>query len=431
MRVEDKTPFKGSVFYNLTANVQSNTLLNRGLVDIGGCAIPQALMSNNKDEAIERGTMSALYFVMSSLTPFFMLPFFNKKFLSSQGIVKDFKGNEKKIMEVSKKYLTKGSDFLVEGIKEKGKELKCEKDFDKILERFPDKNELLKKIAKVHENVFKYDFLSTAWMWCAVPYIATGLTELRTHKKGFSAAFNMSDQSKIDETKYKRDKRNKLITSALIATIPPLLAPKLIMKALTGKNNSFMKKYASEFDYSKGMFMSKSIFALMWALCDYPSALVASRDKNELKDRAIRLGSLFVMFFGGDFALNNVFGRMLDKFAKTKIMNTDNLSKDAGFFKRFTLLPRNFNKLEHLNTDAGTLKRTKNLGAALYWFSLLSNMALIGFALPAGLNNMLRKNLQKENAMNTVLQTKLSNQIPAMALSEEKSPFVNFGFKSK
>lgn len=396
MRVEDNPPFKGGGFYNLTSNVQNNTLLNRGLVDIGGCAIPQALMSNNRDEAIERATMSAFYFSLSFFTPFFLLPLFNKKALSSQGIVKDFSNKEKKIMQVSKKYLTKGADYLVEGIREKGKELKCEKDFENILNRFTDKNDLHKKLSKAHEIVFRNDFLSTAWMWCSVPYIATGITEKRTNKKGFSASFDLTDQSKVDENKYKRDKRNKLITSALIATIPPILAPKYIMRGITGKNNSLLKKYASEFDYSKGMFMSKSIFALMWGLCDYPSSLVSSRDKNELKDRAIRLGALFVMFFGGDFAMNNIFGRIADKFAKTKIMNTDNINKDAGFFKRFKLMPRNFNKLDNLNVDAKTLRKTKNIGAVLYWASLFSNMALIGFALPAGLNKMLRKNIQKE-----------------------------------
>ena len=245
MRVEDKTPFKGGGFYNLTSNVQNNTLLNRGLVDIGGCAIPQALMSNNRDEAIERATMSAFYFSLSFFTPFFLLPLFNKKALFSQGIVKDFSNKEKKIMQVSKKYLTKGADYLVEGIREKGKELKCEKDFENILNRFTDKNDLHKKLSKAHEIVFRNDFLSTAWMWCSVPYIATGITEKRTNKKGFSASFDLTDQSKIDENKYKRDKRNKLITSALIATIPPILAPKYIMRGITGKNNSLLKKYAS------------------------------------------------------------------------------------------------------------------------------------------------------------------------------------------
>lgn len=62
MRVEKyntpKNSFKG--FYEITTTVQENTLLNRGLLDIGGCAIPQAIMSNNKDEAIERLTGSGL-----------------------------------------------------------------------------------------------------------------------------------------------------------------------------------------------------------------------------------------------------------------------------------------------------------------------------------------------------------------------------------
>ena len=57
-RVIRKRPFTG--FYDITQKVQENTLLNRGIVDIGGCAIPQAIMSNNKDEAIERFSMLSL-----------------------------------------------------------------------------------------------------------------------------------------------------------------------------------------------------------------------------------------------------------------------------------------------------------------------------------------------------------------------------------
>lgn len=89
--------------YDVTRTVQGNTLLNRGIIDIGGCAIPQALMSNNKDEGIERFTMSAIYFCMSILTPFFMLPLLNRHGLSSNGLVKNFKNAEKEIMQVSKK----------------------------------------------------------------------------------------------------------------------------------------------------------------------------------------------------------------------------------------------------------------------------------------------------------------------------------------
>ena len=45
--------FKGGL-YDATAFIQAHTLLNRGLTNIGGCAIPNAIMSNTKEEALER-----------------------------------------------------------------------------------------------------------------------------------------------------------------------------------------------------------------------------------------------------------------------------------------------------------------------------------------------------------------------------------------
>lgn len=429
-----KTPFKG--FYEITQKVQENTLLNRGIVDIGGCAIPQAVMSNNKDEAIERFSMSTLYFFMSIVTPFFMLPFLNKRFLAKSGLVNDFKNAEKEIMQVSKKYLTEDGKFLTEGIKKtglrldatknakearkkgiklnvfeemdrlkkEGIKLEHQKAFDNILERYKGKeDELREKLINVHKDVFKYDFLTTAWMWCATPYITTGITEKRTHKKGFSAAFDLVDQKSIDEKKYNADKRKKMFTSALIATIPPLLAPKMIMKSIT--KNGALKNYASCFNYTDGMFMSKSIFALMWLLCDYPSLLVGSRDKLELRDRTIRGAALFTMFFGGDYVLNNVVGRTMDKFAGTKIMDRKQGTLDVNgsdrvkqFFKDFKLSPKAFADLDSIEASAEVLNKTKKFGTGLYWLALLSNCALIGFAMPAVLNKMLKKSVSKEIA---------------------------------
>lgn len=452
-----KTPFKG--FYDITRQVQENTLLNRGIIDIGGCAIPQAAMSNNKDEAIERFSMSTLYFFMSIVTPFFMLPFLNKRFLSSSGLVKDFKNAEKEIMQVSKKYLTEDSKFLVEGIKKTGIRLDAAKNvkeakkkniklnlfeemdrlkkegikqenqiaFDNIIERYKGKEDLLRdKLSNVHKNVFTYDFLTTAWMWCATPYITTSITEKRTHKKGFSAAFDMVDQNKFDEKKYKADKRKKLLTSALIATIPPLIAPKMIMKSIT--KNGALKNYASLFNYTDGMFMSKSIFALMWLLCDYPSQLVGSRDKLEMRDRALRGAALFTMFFGGDYVLNNIVGRGLDKFAGTKIMERkpETLDVKGGarlkqFFKDFKLSPKNFSDLDGIEDTAKVINKTKKFGTGLYWFALLSNCALIGFAVPALMNKMLKKSVSVEKPVEQQPQAKPS-------LNIDKQPYKKFGF---
>ena len=58
-------------------------------------------------------------------------------------------------------------------------------------------------------------------------------------------------------------------------------------------------------------------------------------------------------------------------------------------------------------------------------------MALIGFALPAGLNKMLRKNLQKENAL-SAFQADNKNEKPVMFTGSVSEPaFKKFGFEVK
>lgn len=377
--------------YSITTNIQNNTLLNRGILDIGGIGIPQALMSNNKDEAIERGSQSLLYFGMSFLTPFFMLPLFNKRALKSTGIVKNFQNNEKRILEVSKKYLTKDADFMEKGIKITAKNLKTECDFQNILNRFNNKEELRQKLLEAHHKIFRNDFLSTAWMWCATPWIITEATERRTNKKGFSATYEMRENN-VDDEKYKQNKIKKMIGTALIATIPAILIPRVVTKNMA---NGKLAKYADCFDYTGAKFMSKTIFALMWGLVDYPNQLIQSRDKNELKDRAIRYGAMVAMFFGGDLAFNYILGKTSDKLFNTKVMNKNVL--------------KSFKDIEKL--EGNVLRRTKYAGIGIYWASLLANVALLGVGLPGFLNFMLKKDIAKEQNIETKQYLTMENFI--------------------
>ena len=62
--------FKQNTLFNTMANIESNILLNKGITDIGGFVIPQAIMSNNKDESIERVFKSLLYFIFTFISPF-------------------------------------------------------------------------------------------------------------------------------------------------------------------------------------------------------------------------------------------------------------------------------------------------------------------------------------------------------------------------
>jgi hypothetical protein len=124
--------------------------------------------------------------------------------------------------------------------------------------------------------------------------------------------------------------------------------------------------------------MSKTIFALIWLFSDYPNGLICSRDKYERKDRAIRYGTMNLMFFGGDLVLCGIFGKMADKYLGTKIMNGWQMKS----LKELAL--------------KNNLNRTKNIAVGIYWTSLFINMALLGFGLPAFLNKMLRHDIAND-----------------------------------
>lgn len=408
-------PFKSGGFYNITAQIQENTLLNRGLLDVGGIAIPQMMMSNNKDESIERGVMEAIYFVSSFVAPYAMLPLFNRSFLLKQGIVKNFKNNEKRIIEVSKNYLTKDANFMIEGIRKtaekleldarkNGKNINIKKDFENILNRFSNKEELRNKLIMAHENVLFSDFLATSLMWCATPWAAMETTKFRTKRSGFSATYGMIDekQSKINAQKHEKEKKKKLLTSAFLAIVPAIAFSKLISCGIKSNNPSnIVKKFAKSFNYTKGIFPSKAIFAAIWILADYPSQIISSRDKYERRDRAIRSGANIIVFFGGDYILNNIFGRLADKTLGTKIMDKSKIKENAGFFQKLKLLPKNFSEMDDIkNISPSVLKKTKNVGAGLYWTTLVANMALLGFAVPSLLNKMLRNSVKKDSEKN-------------------------------
>ena len=428
-KVSDTLPFKGLNIYNSTAYVQNHTLINRGITTLGGSTVPQCIMSNNKYEAQERALMGGIYFVASYLTPVLLIPLYNKHFLKNKGIIKSLQGAEKKIIQVSKKYLTPDAD-LKEGLEKTAKIFdkktgtnEHQKAFEKIYKRYNNPEKLKKDLLSVHEKVLMTDFITTGAMWSAIPWIATEFTQKRTKRKDFSAGFELKkDNSKSDE-EVKKSKLKKLAWNIAFSVIPGILFAKTVTKGLSlslksppleGGPKSLISRWGykkiaknpQNFDYTSGTNMSKTIYASIWLLSSFPAKLISSRDKNELKDRALRDIGLFTMFFGGDFLINNIAGRIADKIFGTKIMNDS--GKDLNFLQKFKMPLRNFKTLDEVkDIPPEILKKTKNIGAGLYWFSLLTNTALIGFGLPKVLNKFLRHNIEKEK------EQELNNQAPA------------------
>ena len=409
--VSKSLPFNGLNIYNATAYVQNHTLINRGITTLGGSTIPQCIMSNNKYEARERGLMGGIYFVASYLTPILLLPLYNRHFLKNKGVTKTLKCAGEKIIQVPKKYLTPDAD-LKEGLKltaemldkNSGKNIH-QKEFTEIMNRYKKEENLKKDLLSVHEKILMTDFITTAAMWSAIPIIATEYTEHITKRQDFSAGFNLKKGEVKTPEEQKKSKGEKLAWNVLLSIVPGILFSKLVTKGLSyslkkqsaGVMSKIYEKIArspQNFDYTSGTNMSKTIYAAIWLLSSFPAKIISSRDSNERKDRALRDLGLFTMFFGGDFLINNIAGRASDKFFGTKIID-DKGKESLGFFRRFGLGIKNFRTLEK-DVPKEVLKKTKYAGACLYWFSLFTNTALIGFALPKFLNKFLRHNIDKE-----------------------------------
>ena len=427
-KVSDTLPFKGINIYNITAYVQNHTLINRGITTLGGSTVPQCIMSNNKYEAQERALMGGIYFVASYLTPILLIPLYNKHFLKNKGIIKSLDGIEKKIIQVSKKYLTPDGD-LKEGLEKTAKLFdknsgtnEHQQAFENIYKRYDNEEKLKKDLLSVHEKVLMTDFITTGAMWSAIPWIATEFTQHRTKRKDFSAGFELKKDNSKSDKEVKKSKLKKLAWNIGFSIIPGILFAKTVTKGLSAKEpNKLLQKIsknAQSFDYTSGTNMSKLIYASIWILSSFPAKLISSRDSNERKDRALRDIGLFTMFFGGDFVINNIAGRICDRFLGTRIMN--NSGKNLNFFQKFRMSLRNFKTLDEVkDIPSEALKKTKNIGAGLYWFSLLSNTALIGFALPKVLNKFLRHNIEKEK------QEDLKNSAPNFKGKITMESFIN------
>ena len=404
---DNQNLFKGGSLYNATAYVQDHTLINRGITTLGGSTIHQCIMSNNKYEAQERALMGGIYFVASYLTPIMLIPVYNRHFLKNKGVIKEFGKIAERIIQVPKEYLTPEGDLLkglkktAENFDKKEKNNDTSNAFKEIYNRYDNPNKLKKDLLSVHEKVLMTDFITTGVFWSAIPWIATELTEHRTKRTDFSAGFNLKTNEQSEKEKSKNNKKKKLLWNIAFCTIPGIIYSKIVTKGLSagvsdkGFITKFIAKNADKFNYVSGTNMSKLIYASIWILSSFPAKIISARDSNERKDRALRDAGLFAMFFGGDFLINNILGRCADKFLGTKIMKDS--EKNLNFLQRFSLGIKNFRLLEEdKSLSKDVLAKTKKAGAGIYWASLLTNTALIGFVLPKILNKFLRHNIEKE-----------------------------------
>ncbi len=402
--------------YRTTDKIETNTLLNRGIVEIFGYATPMALNANNKDEARERIMSSAVYSTIAFLSPCVTLPMFNKILLKKAGITDSISDKGVEIVRLSKKYLVKDSQTMLKGIDELKKDLKeatknktrekfknIDKDFQKILDKFPNKEVLRTKLLKTHTKIALADYISTGSMFILGTFGYKELTKKLTKRTGFSAEYKMADEdyTKKNAQKHEKNKKTKILLSTVLMLVGSIACNKFIEKSFFKQNTKGAMKWihnnAEKFDYTDGKFMKILPYFLISLVGDWPSYWMSARDKYELRDSIVRTAASASIFFGGGTILNGLFGRIFDKTLKTRLVNKENINAKSSLLAKATAPIYTLEELrKKTNWDENLLKRTQKIGIGMYWLNLALVILILGIGLPKTLNHVLKNSVNKD-----------------------------------
>jgi len=367
-----------------------------------GVELPFALMANNDDEKTERFMRMTWFMLASFVAPVITMPFINKQVLKR--VIKDIKPEEKAILRVSKKYLTKGADYMIEGFNKTKGELEKNKKFegvsehfDNVLERYKGKEEQLReKLIKAHQQIFSLDFAVASVLAVINPWVMNYVTEKRTKRVGYVGEFKMAGKDYTDKTseKHQKIKNVKMAISIALPLVQALLIPRMLAKSMLkpaeklGSMGKFFKNKAHLFDYTGAIYASKAAYFGIMAFGDFPSYMLACRDKHELKLRFSGFGFVLATLFACEPVLNNLAGRFSDWKFGTALMNRKGF-ENAGFLKNL-LMP--VKSLKDINMSSAS-KLTKKAALGMYWGNFALTTTVLGFGLPFILNKVLKKDV--------------------------------------
>lgn len=250
------------------------------------------------------------------------------------------------------------------------------------------------------------------------------LTKKLTGREEFSGTFKEAslDYQREKAEKFKKTKSLRQKISAAIYVTSALTFPLLFRKVLmTPARQGFvarLKKLIPSFEYDKAVYMSKWLIFYAALTNITPATLLSSRDENELRESAVRIGIFDFFFFVGDSIISSVgawtFSKIppIRRHLKEPLYRLEKLSKHVA-----VPIPT------HLHTLAkkyGTGSAAYRWAVANFWLGILGTSACVGIFTPMANNWFTRQKVQREERERTMQQaTKGVVSSPLKHLSQQ------------
>lgn len=419
MRIECQQPThksnqKPRNFRGLSELAMSNVFLNKALFDLTGSDIPWVVMANNKEERRERINRASLSVGLIFLSPFVILPFASRFAMSKiTKLTPKLYSSNYNAIRLSNKYLV-SAEKTKEGLEKLAKEKTLSNElrnlYYKSIKRKPipeekidlpellksvngDYDKLRKKISTAKNLILGIDLLIVSGTFGHIGFFNNKQTEKKTGQIGYSAEIKMAEKEVIEgrAAKYKRNERLRyfgfLTVLAGLSIGLPLAIKHGVITKKTSIINNFIKKHGEKFDYIDVLFMKRLplFLSFLGAQC---GIFMASRNKTERKDNAIRGSNVLAIFFLGDLLLASLLGRASDAIAKTKIIKHDN--KKSWLNK---ILPP---MKEFEDLKATKCPKTMKNAKIIFWSNFAFLSLMMGIITPHIINKIIKKDVQQD-----------------------------------
>lgn len=387
--------FRGITPYSLTAGLESNVLLNKAIFDITGSDIPWVIMANNDEERRERINRGLLSVMMVFISPIVALPFVNRfgmRYVSK--LTPKFLHEQYNAVKLSNEFLTDAQKTET-GLADLAKELKKKNinlDIPALLEKAGGSyDNLRKKIINAKSIVLGFDMLMVAGVFGHIGFYNDWQTKRKTGQSGFSAEFEMADKKIVEERAKKQERIKKYKYAGFLTALAAsgVALPLAVRHGLITTNKTKFAKYIKSrgeiFDYKDAIFMSRWPMAISF-ITAHIGVFLASRNKSEMKDNAIRSSTAISIFFLGDLLLASILGQLSDKFLNTKVINRT--PKNKNFLHGILPPAKRLKMLESIHDP-----KTKALATAIFWFNFVTLSILSGFIAPTIINKIVKKDV--------------------------------------
>ena len=415
--------FRG--FLELSAGVQNNMVLNRGLLN-GASALPWAIMANNKSERAELLRMQIIFMSLAFLAPIINVPLANRIFMRCCGLTNSIFDNNHKAIQISNKYLT-SAENTIEGLnkynihldnngnpkiserffsspfeklyrKITGQKLNDKIDISALLKKCGnDINLLRKRISRAKNLTLFSDLFITCATLGGYVLFNNYLTEKKTGKKGYSAELEMANKSIVEE-RSKRYQKNKnkyskifLSEILLISTLVPLIVHKGVTSNSKNLLSNFIKKHCKLTDYTKGIYMSL-FTTILGIVGNFSGLMFFSRNNTERKNMAVRSAVINPVMFGGDMLLTSLLAKASDKVFKTDLINN---SENKSLFRK--IFPK-YKSLETISKEIADKKisaKNRGIASAVYWAGMGICASFVAFIAPKICNKLTRQDVNE------------------------------------